>query len=86
MFLFPIASQSHPQLEAALARLRHSQTRLRRMQRLKVEDLEDQLGRATILLHALSELCLKKGLITSAELDAEIAALGREDEGENAPS
>lgn len=84
MFEFINEGRGYHQIEAALARLRHSQTRLRRMQRLKVEELEDQLGRTTILLHALSELCLKKGLVSSIELEAEIAALGREDE--NAPS
>jgi hypothetical protein len=37
--------------------------------------LEDDLGRALLLIHALSEACLSKGLFTQAELHSFIEAI-----------
>jgi hypothetical protein len=83
MFEYLEKFSKYAQLEDSLARMRHSGTRLRRVHRLKLEEIEDQLARTTLLVHALSELCLKKGLITSAELAAEISAAGIEDTAGN---
>jgi hypothetical protein len=79
MFSYLAKFSRYGQLEESLARMRSSETRLRRAHRLKLEEVEDQLARTTLLVHSLSELCLKKGLITSAELAAEISATGNED-------
>jgi len=76
MFPFVHPSAFHGHLEAGLARLRHSETRLRRMQRERVAALEDQLAQTTLLAVALGELCVKKGVLTHAEIADAILALG----------
>ena len=30
----------------------------------RMDDLEDDLGRATLIVHALAEVCVRKGLLT----------------------
>lgn len=41
----------------------------------RVAELEQDLGEATLLLRALAELCVEKGLVAPADLSAKVAAL-----------
>lgn len=47
--------------------------------RERVLELEDDLGRATLLLRALADTCVKKGLLSRAELQVVASRLDAED-------
>ena len=36
----------------------------------RIDELEDDLGRATLIVHALAEACVRKGLLTREEIAA----------------
>jgi hypothetical protein len=62
-------------LDAKLRAVRHSGFSPERELRDRVEELEDDLGRALLLLHAVCEASLSKGLFTQSELDRFIEAI-----------
>jgi hypothetical protein len=54
-------------------RLRHrrmSEARSGAEQRRRIDELEDDLGRLTLLVHALAEACVRKGMLTRPEIAA----------------
>lgn len=60
-----------------------SASRARRRARATQSDhfrqLEDELGRVSLLAFALADLCLAKGLVTEEELDERLRAIDAED-------
>jgi hypothetical protein len=59
-------------LNARLERMRRSASATRIQANDRIADLEDDLARTTLLVHALAEVCVRKGLLTREEI-AEIA-------------
>ncbi len=56
-------------------RANHLSVRVRMRQRERIQSLEEELARVSLLANALANLCLDKGLITLDELSERMKAL-----------
>jgi hypothetical protein len=53
-----------------MRRIRSSSTRSAGDARERIEELEDDLGRLTLLVHAMAEACVRKGVLSRDEIMA----------------
>jgi hypothetical protein len=66
-------------LEAKLAQQRHKYVVKTVEQHARIAELEADLGRVALLARSLADVCLKKGLLSEAELHAQMLASDLED-------
>jgi hypothetical protein len=56
------------EMEDNLARHRFAASRMRSKLKRREHDLEDEIGRLALMVHALTSACLKKGVLTKDEI------------------
>jgi hypothetical protein len=63
-----VSGEQHESYDRCLSRLRHVQIGDRVTTADRVEQLEDDLARAVLLVHTLTEACILKGVFTREEI------------------
>jgi hypothetical protein len=56
------------EMEDNLARHRFAVSRMRTNHKRREGDLEDEIGRLALMVHALTNACIKKGVLTKDEI------------------
>lgn len=67
------------QIDQQLRSLRRQESQVRADASTEIDDLASDLGKAMLLVHSLIELCVRKGVMTRAEIAAVINELDLRD-------